>query len=131
MQLRCAACRLSWLLMPLIILSQVVAGAAPSEREKWIIGRWTCHTNEGIGRPDRTIVFHTDHTWGVEHYGAPQANGQLAVYEDVRGRRWHIRDNRLVLRAPIDDGFKSYGEKIVSFNHDKIVTDLFTYTREN
>jgi hypothetical protein len=123
------ASRLSWLFIPLVILSHV-AGAAPSEREKWIVGRWTCHANEGIGRPDRTIVFHTDHTWGVEHYGAPQPNGQLAVYEDVRGRRWHIRDDRLVLRAPSDDGFKSYGEKIVSFGHDKIVTDLFTYTRE-
>jgi len=111
------------------MLSHVV-GAAPSERDRWIIGRWTCHANEGIGRPDRTIVFHTDHSWGVEHYGAPGADGRLGLYEDVRDRRWHILDDRLVLRAPSDDGFKSYGEKIVFFGHDKIVTDLFTYTRE-
>jgi hypothetical protein len=112
------------------MISSQVAVAARSELEKWIIGRWTCHANEGIGRPDRTVVFHKDHTWGVEHYGAPQPNGRLAVYEDVRGRRWHIRNDRLVLRAPSDDGFETYGEKIVSFSHDKIVTDLFTYTRE-
>lgn len=123
------ACLLSWLLIPLIILSHV-AGAAPSEREKWMIGRWTCHANEDIGRRDRTVVFHTGHTWGVEHYGAPGANGQLTIYEEIDGRCWDIRGERLVLGAPSDDGFKSYGEKIISFGPDKIVTDLFTYTRE-
>jgi hypothetical protein len=34
------------------------------------------------------------------------------------------------MRAPSDRGFQTYAEKIVSFGHDKIVTDVFTYTRE-
>jgi hypothetical protein len=112
------------LLMMLVICSPVVAA---SERDKWIIGRWTSHIE---GRPDRTIVFHADHNWGVEHYGAPGPDGQLTIYEDIGGRRWHIRGEELVLQAPSDEGLKSYGEKIVSFGHDKIVTDIATYTRE-
>mgnify|MGYP001038713317 FL=1 len=109
----------------MLVTCSIVAGA--SEREKWIIGRWTSHEE---GRPDRTIVFHADHSWGVEHYGAPGPDGQLTIHEDVRGRRWVIRGEKLVLRAPSDDGFESYGEKIISFRHDKIVTDIATYTRE-
>jgi hypothetical protein len=109
----------------MLVICLAVAGA--SEREKWIIGRWTSHIE---GRPDRTIVFHADHSWGVEHYGAPAPDGQLTIYEDISGRRWDIRGDRLVLRAPSDDGFKSYEEKIISFGHDKIVTDIATYTRE-
>jgi hypothetical protein len=124
MQLRPLVRRSLPLLIMLVVCSLV---AAASEREKWIIGRWTSHEE---GRPDRTIVFHADHSWGVEHYGAPGPNDQLTIYEDIRGRRWHIRGDRLVLRAPSDDGFKSYGEKIISFGHDKIVTDIATYTRE-
>jgi hypothetical protein len=124
MQLRSLGCRLLPLLIMLLVCSRV---AAASEREKWIIGRWTLYTE---GRPDRTIVFHTDHSWGVEHYAAPGPNGQLTIYEEIDGRRWDKRGDRLVLRAPSDDGFKSYGEKIISFGHDKIVTDIATYTRE-
>ena len=116
------------LLMLLVCLR--VATAAPDDREKWIIGRWTSHTNEGIGRPDRSIVFHPDHSWGVEHYVPSGPNEQLTIREDIRGRRWHIRGNRLIMRAPSDRGFQTYAEKIVSFGHAKIVTHVFTYTRE-
>jgi hypothetical protein len=112
-------------LFPLLIMLLVCSSA--SEREKWIIGRWTSHIE---GRPDRTIAFHANHSWGVEHYGAPGLDGQLTIYEDISGRRWDIRGDKLVLRAPSDDGFESYGEKIISFGHDKIVTDISTYTRE-
>jgi hypothetical protein len=94
-----------------------VAAAAPNEREKWIAGRWTSETE---GRPDRIVVFHRDHSWGVEHDWG----------EDIRGRRWHLAGGKLVLRFPRDHGFETYEEKIVSFNHDKIVTDISTYTRE-
>jgi hypothetical protein len=124
MQLRSLARRLLPLLIILLVCSRVTAA---SEREKWIVGRWTSHIE---GRPDRTIVFHADHSWGVEGYGAPGPDGKLAIYEDIRGRRWDIRGDTLVLRAPSDDGFESYGEKIISFRQDKIVTDIATYTRE-
>jgi hypothetical protein len=124
MQLRSLACRSLPLLIILIVCSPVPAA---NERETWIIGRWTSHIE---GRPDRNIVFHADHSWGVEHYGAPGTNGQLTIYEEIDGRRWDIRGERLVLKAPSDDGFKSYGEKLISFGHDKIVTDIATYTRE-
>src|SRR4051812_34796388 len=124
MQLRSLAPRLLLLMMTLLVCSRL---AAASERERWIIGRWTSHTE---GRPDRTIVFNADHSWGVEHYGAPGPDGQLTIYEVISGRRWHIRGEELVLQAPSDERLKSYGERIVSFGHDKIVTDITTYTRE-
>ena len=114
-------------LLTLFVVLSLAAAATPSDREKWIIGRWTSHIE---GRPDRTVVFHTDHRWGVEHYRVSGPNEQLTIYEDIRGRRWHIRGDKLVLRAPTDDGFKSYEEEIISFHHDKIVTDVDTYTRE-
>jgi hypothetical protein len=124
MQLRSLVSRLLPLLILLLVCSRI---AAAGEREKWIIGRWTSYTE---GRPDRTIVFHADHSWGVEHYRVSGPNEQLTIYEDIRGRRWDIRDDKLVLRAPSDEGFKSYGERIISFGQDKIVTDISTYTRE-
>ena len=108
----------------LVICSPALAA---DEREKWIIGRWKSQIE---GRPNRTIAFHADHSWGVEHYGTPGPGGQLTIYEDTSGRRWHIRGQELVLQAPSDDGLKSYAEKIVSFGHDNIVTDITTYTRE-
>jgi hypothetical protein len=114
------------LLMPLIVCWQVAA-AAPNKHEKWIIGRWISHTE---GRPDRTIVFHADHSWGVEYYDPSGPNEQLTIREDIRGRRWHLAGDRLVLRAPSDDGFETFAEKIVSFRHDELVTDISTYTRE-
>jgi hypothetical protein len=114
------------LLILFLVLSNAAA-AAPSVREKWIIGRWTSHIE---GRPDRTIVFHTDHSWGVEHYRVSGPDEQTIIYEDVRGRRWHIGGDKLVLRTPSDIGFNTYEWKIISVSHDKIVTDTATYTRE-
>src|SRR5690242_6731225 len=107
----------------LIVLGVCSCLAAGGEREKWIIGTWTTHIE---GRPNRTVVFHADHSWGVQGYGAPGPDGELTIHEDIRGRRWDIHGDRLVLRAPSDDGFQSFGEKIVSFTRDKIVTDITT-----
>jgi hypothetical protein len=85
----------------------------------------------GLGRPERSIVFHGDHTWGVEHY-APSSTDERwgTIYEDIRGRRWRLSGNTLIFRAPSDHGFKTDSEKITSFTQDKIVTDKATYTRE-
>jgi hypothetical protein len=107
-----------------------VAAAAPNEREKWIVGRWTSHTEGSLGRPDRTIVFHADHRWGVEHCVVSGPNEQLTIGEDIRGRRWHFVGDALVLQAAGDQGFRTAALKIASFTRDKIVTDIFTYTRE-
>jgi hypothetical protein len=66
----------------------------------------------------------------VEGYVVSGPNDQLTMREDIRGRRWYIQGDTLVLRSPGDDGFKTYVGKIISFGRDKIVTDLGTYTRE-
>jgi hypothetical protein len=104
-----------------------VAAATPDEREEWIVGRWTMSAS---GRPDRTVLFHADHRWGVEHYVPSSSNAQrLITREDIRGRRWHLAGDKLILRYPNDHGFETHPYKIVSFSHDKIMTDIFTYTR--
>jgi hypothetical protein len=103
------------------------AAAASGNREKWIVGRWTASAPQ---RPDRIVVFHSDHSWSVEGYIPSSSNTErLITREDIRGRRWHLAGDKLILRYPNDHGFETYPYKIVSFSHDKIVTDIFTYTR--
>jgi hypothetical protein len=105
-----------------------VAAAGSDGREKWIVGRWICQRE---GRPDRSLAFHEDHSWGVEKY-APSSSDERrgTIREDVSGRRWRLSGNTLILRAPGDQGFKTAAERITSFTHDKIVTDKAIYTRE-
>jgi hypothetical protein len=124
---RVAEAARSWPVLILFVCIHVAA-ADSDAREKWMVGRWICQIE---GRPDRSLAFHADHSWGVEKYVPSSSDeGSGTIREDVSGRRWHIRDNKLFLRAPSDYGFQTYGEKIVSFRHDEIVTDIATYTRE-
>jgi hypothetical protein len=111
----------------LLTLFAATSAAASDEREKWMVGRWTMSAH---GRPDRTVVFHADHRWGVELYVPVSADSdRFTTREDIRGRRWRISGDALILRYPSDDGFETHPYKILSFAHDEVVTDIFTYTR--
>jgi hypothetical protein len=77
-------------------------------------------------RPSRIIVFHADGRWGVKKLEK--------VPEDIRGRRWWIKGNTLVLKYPSDHGFDTAQYRIISFTRDQFVTQIHgdyesTYTR--
>lgn len=98
----------------------VAAAFARSENgEQSIVGKWFLTRH---GRGGREIIFHADHTWGVLHY-VPDG-------EDIRGRRWRLAGDKLILTYPGDDGLETGEDQIISFTHDKFVTDGGTYTRE-
>jgi hypothetical protein len=89
--------------------------AASVPRRNWsklIIGTWfhTCRL-----RPGRILVFHADGRWGVRKIDDPRP-------EDIRGRRWHIEGDMLILRYPSDNGFESHPYKIVSFTPNEFIT---------
>jgi hypothetical protein len=117
----------STLLLLLLTSFVSISTTAAGERDKWMVGRWTMSAH---GRPDRTVVFHADHQWGVEHFVPVSADSdRFTTREDIRGRQWHVRGDALILRYPSDDGFETHPYKILSFAHDHVVTDIFTYTR--
>ena len=103
----------------IIGLITVSALAASDEREKWIVGTWTA---ENPQRPARTVIFHADRTWGVRGY--------VPLREEINGRRWHLSGDQLILAYPGDRGLDKHAYKILSFTHDRFVTDAFTYTRQ-
>ena len=107
-----------WKLL-LLLLFAAAAPAASDDREKWIVGTWRAETPK---RASRTVIFHANHTWGVRGY--------VPLREEIRGRRWRVAGDQFVLTYPSDHGFETTAYKIVSFTHDKFVTDTFTYTRE-
>jgi hypothetical protein len=93
---------------------------------KLIIGSWL---HECRLRPTRILVFHADGSWGVRKYDDPRP-------EDIRGRRWRIEADALILRYPSDHGFDTHAYKIVSFTSGKFVTGgeypcTYTRTRES
>jgi len=105
------------------LLSASIAGAVPQpDYAKLIIGSWLYSSKV---RPTRIIVFHPDGSWGVRKFDNRP--------EDIRGRRWHVEGDSLVLRYPSDHGFDTHAYKIVSFTRREFVTDTegyrFTYTR--
>jgi hypothetical protein len=113
------------------ILSSMIAGllgvsvlAAVPERDyaKLIVGSWTYSSKD---RPTRIIVFHADGSWGVRKFDDRP--------EDIRGRRWRLEGDTLVLTYPHDHGFDTSRYQIVSFALGKFVTEnsgyRFTYTR--
>jgi hypothetical protein len=96
--------------------------SAPQPGTEAIVGSWV-YSNKV--RPSRIIVFHADGSWGVRKFD----NGP----EDIRGRRWRVQDDTLVLLYPSDHGFDTRVDKIVSFTRRKFVTEQqgykFTYSR--
>jgi hypothetical protein len=100
-----------------------VAALPQRDYAKLIVGSWL-YTSKV--RPTRIIVFHADGRWGVRKYDDPRP-------EDIRGRRWRVEGNTLILTYPHDHGLDTARDQIVSFTPDKFVTEIsgyrFTYAR--
>ena len=112
------------LITALFLMVFVVTSAAspPRPDAKGIVGTWMFDSR---WRPSRIIVFHADGRWGVKQLEEGP--------EDIRGRRWSVKGNLLVLKYPSDHGFDPASYRILSFTADKFVTEIHgyesTYTR--
>jgi hypothetical protein len=90
------------------------AGEVPRDHSKAIVGCW-------LGSR-KFEVYHADGTWGVKrNEDAP---------EDIRGRRWHVKGNRLILISPGDHGMETAELTIVSLTGHKLVLDAGGYKEE-
>ena len=110
----------------ILALSLVASASATSPNyAKLIIGPWRSHIPQ---RPDRIVIFHSDGSWGVR-------NWDFNKPEDIRGRRWRVEGDKLIISAPPEDGGQRAAEKIVSFTHTAFVTEIngvrISYTRIN
>jgi len=110
-------------LIAVIVAFADPATAAPPDYTTLLVGHWRIHRP---GRPDRIVIFHSDGTWGVR-------NWDFSKPEDIRGRRWSVEADRLVLTYPSDHDFTTHAEKIVSITRARFVTEVdssrFLYTR--
>jgi len=92
----------------------VTAGEPPHDYSKVILGCW-------LGSR-KFEIYHPDGTWGVKrNENAP---------EDIRGRRWHIKGNRLIISYPGDHGTKTAALTILSLTDHKMVLEASGYKRE-
>ena len=91
----------------ILAVVSAAAGEAQYDYSKAIVGCW-------LG--SRKIeVYHADGTWGVKrNEDAP---------EDISGRRWHIKGNKLVITYPGDHGLETGELTIVSVTEHKLVLD--------
>ena len=72
--------------------------------------------------PGKFEVYHADGTWGVKrNENAP---------EDIRGRRWRIEGDKLILIYPGDQGLETAVCTIVSCTAHKLVLDFDGYRQE-
>ena len=104
------AMKLATATLVLFLLVTGAAFAAPNDSgdySKLILGRW-------LG-PRKFSVFHADGHWGVLR------NEESS--EDIRGRRWHIKGNKLILTYPGDHGMDTGTYTIVTLTAEKLVTD--------
>ena len=85
----------------------VTATPKDSDYSKRILGRW-----EG---PRKFRIFHADGTWGVQRL---EENP-----EDIDGRRWHIKGNKLFLTFRGYRGFETTVYTIVSFTPKSFTTE--------
>jgi hypothetical protein len=104
---------LSSALLSITVLTNA-AVASPPDYSKVIVGHWRIHISQ---RADRIIIFHSDGSWGVR-------NWDFSKPEDIRGRRWHVEGDKLIITAPPEDGAQTAAEKIVSFTHAAFVTEV-------
>jgi hypothetical protein len=106
-----------------IVLLPCVLRATHLPREKVILGAWRIHIPQ---RADRIVIFHADGSWGVRNWDFSQP-------EDIRGRRWRIDRDSLIITPPPADSGETFSEHIISFSHRKIVTEIngtrISYTR--
>ena len=109
--------------LALAVIGLAIVAAVPQpDYSKLIVGSWIYSSKV---RPTRIIVFHADGSWGVRKFDDRP--------EDIRGRRWRVEGNTLILTYPHDHGFDTAKDRIVSFTPHKFVTEVsgytFTYTR--
>jgi hypothetical protein len=109
--------------LTILLLATTASIGTPKESEdysKRIVGRW-------LGSR-KLRVFHVDGTWGV------QRNEEAP--EDVRGRRWRISDNKLVLTYPTDNGEGTAEHMttgvytIILLTPQKLITEVDGYREE-
>jgi hypothetical protein len=104
------------------LLPWALSGSQVS-RDQTILGAWRRHVPQ---RADRIVIFHADGSWGVR-------NWDFSKPEDIRGRRWRIERDSLILTPPPADSGQTFSEHIISFGHGKIVTEItgtrISYTR--
>jgi hypothetical protein len=97
-----------------LAVASVTASEVHRDYSKAIIGGW-------LG-PRKFEVYHADGTWGVKrNEDAP---------EDVRGRRWHINGNKLIITYPGDHGLETGELTIISLTDHKMVLGSGDYKRE-
>lgn len=98
----------------LVAAVSVAEGDVQRDYSKAIVGCW-------LG-PRKIEVYHTDGTWGVKrNEDAP---------EDVRGRRWQVEGNRLILTYPGDHGLETAELTIVSLTKHRLILDAGGYKKE-
>ena len=106
-----------------LLCVSTLAGIPQRDYAKLIVGSWLYSSKV---RPTRILVFHADGSWGVRKYDDPRP-------EDIRGRRWRVEGDTLILLYPGDHGFETAKDHIVSFTPNKFVTEIhryrFNYTR--
>jgi hypothetical protein len=92
----------------------LTAGEVPRDYSKAIVGCW-------LGSR-KFEIYHADGTWGVKrNEEAP---------EDVRGRRWQVKGNKLIITYPGDHGLETGELTIVSLTEHKLVLDAGGYKEE-
>jgi hypothetical protein len=97
-----------------LTVASLTAGAVPRDYSRAIVGCW-------LG-PRKFEVYHANGTWGIKrNEDAP---------EDIRGRRWHIQGNKLVITYPGDHGMDTAELTIVSLTEHKLVFDAGGYKEE-
>jgi hypothetical protein len=98
----------------ILVVVSARASEVPRDYSKAIVGCW-------LG-PRKFEVYHADGTWGVKrNEDAP---------EDISGRRWHIKGNKLVITYPADQGPETAELTIVSLTEHKLVLDGSGYKKE-
>jgi hypothetical protein len=98
----------------LLAVGGVTADEVPRDYSKAIVGCW-------LGSR-KFEVYHADGTWGVKrNEDAP---------EDISGRRWHIKGNKLFITYPGDHGLETAELTIVSLTERKLVLDTGGYKEE-
>ena len=86
-------------------LVTATAGEPPRDYSKAILGCWL-----GFRKFE---IYHANGTWGVKrNEGAP---------EEITGRRWHIKGNKLIITYPGDHGLETGVFTIASLTEHKMV----------
>jgi hypothetical protein len=96
------------------VLVSVTSGEVTRDYSKAIVGCW-------LGSR-KFEVYHANGSWGVKrNEGAP---------EEITGRRWHIKGNKLIITYPGDHGLETGVFTIASLTEHKMVLKGSGYEEE-